>query len=396
MIFTRFFNLEGVSEVVLDQSAVINVLELALGKAELHNAILTASHFLVTLFVLNKNRTFGKASLLVNAVLHSIINASTSVKVRNLLEAGVLVPFDCGKGILERSFGLCTGEHCVNELPCHAVLVYRAPLFYENLSILFQISRFLFVRSALCLFLIAALERHQDNYKSDEDDNVNHDEDLHFLFIHNIPLKKRRFKNNLNFNLKKSRKFKVKIEHIHAHFLYSSYMNVDINKLPSQIIYNNLKEMVRAKNTAHDSIFKFHWKKMWPFSLIWPQVDFIRIVRLMDELRKNVVSQKALVKEAKSKALKFEDLFLGTIPPYLESFDTSCKCLADVAQWKQDMLEKKLHHDVKMMRDVSEYNNLLKAYEKAQDELVKAGEFVRLGWVEMLKGYMENEEKCPQ
>ena len=94
--------------------------------------------------------------------------------------------------------------------------------------------------------------------------------------------------------------------------------------------------------------------------------------------------------------MKFEDLFLGTIPPYLESFDTSCKCLADVAQWKQDMLEKKLHHDVKMMRDVSEYNNLLKAYEKAQDELVKAGEFVRLGWVEMLKGYMENEEKCPQ
>jgi hypothetical protein len=173
-------------------------------------------------------------------------------------------------------------------------------------------------------------------------------------------------------------------------------MSEDISKLPSQIIYNNLKEMMRAKNTAHESIFKFHWKKMWPFSLIWPQVDFVRIVRLMDELRKNVVSQKALVKEAKSKAMKFEDLFLGTIPPYLESFDTSCKCLADVAQWKQDMLEKKLHHDVKMVRDVSEYNNLLKAYEKAQNDLVKVGEFVRLGWVEMLKGYMDNEEKCPQ
>ena len=68
-------------------------------------------------------------------------------------------------------------------------------------------------------------------------------------------------------------------------------MSEDISKLPSQIIYNNLKEMMRAKNTAHESIFKFHWKKMWPFSLIWPQVDFVRIVRLMDELRKNVVSQ---------------------------------------------------------------------------------------------------------
>jgi hypothetical protein len=77
-------------------------------------------------------------------------------------------------------------------------------------------------------------------------------------------------------------------------------MSEDIHKLPSQIIYNNLKEMMRAKNTAHESIFKFHWKKMWPFRLIWPQVDFIRIVRLMGELRKNVSTQKNLVKEAKS------------------------------------------------------------------------------------------------
>ncbi len=190
MIFTRFFNLEGVGEVVLDQSAVINVLELALGKAELHNAILTASHFLVALFVLEEDRAFGKASLLVNAVLHGVIDTGTRVKVRNLLEAGILIAFDCGEVALESSFGLCTGEHGINELPSHAVLVHRAPLFYENLSILFQISRFLFVRSALSLFLIAALERHQDNDKSDEDDNVNHDEDLHFLFIHNIPLKK--------------------------------------------------------------------------------------------------------------------------------------------------------------------------------------------------------------
>ena len=68
-------------------------------------------------------------------------------------------------------------------------------------------------------------------------------------------------------------------------------MSEDISKLPSQIIYNNLKELIRAKNTAHESIFKFHWKKMWPFSLIWPQVDFVRIVRLMGELRNNVVSQ---------------------------------------------------------------------------------------------------------
>ena len=169
-------------------------------------------------------------------------------------------------------------------------------------------------------------------------------------------------------------------------------MSEDIHKLPSQIIYNNLKEMIRAKNTAHESIFKFHWKKMWPFSLIWPQVDFIRIVRLMGELRKNVDSQKKLVKEAKSKAKPYEKTFLDTVPAYLDSLDASCKGLADVAQWKQDMLEKKLHHDVKMVRDVSEYNQILKTYEKAQKDLVQAGAFVRAGWVEALQGYMDETE----
>ena len=166
-------------------------------------------------------------------------------------------------------------------------------------------------------------------------------------------------------------------------------MTENVLKIPSQIIFENLKEMMRAKNTAHESIFKFHWKKMWPFSLIWPQVDFIRIVRLMGELRKNVASQKALVKEAKTKAKPYEKTFLDTVPAYLDSLDASCKGLADVAQWKQDMLEKKLHHDVKMVRDVSEYNQILKTYEKAQKDLVQAGAFVRAGWVESLQGFMD-------
>ena len=36
--------------------------------------------------------------------------------------------------------------------------------------------------------------------------------------------------------------------------------NNEETKLPSQIIFDNLKEFLRAKNAAHESIFKFHWK----------------------------------------------------------------------------------------------------------------------------------------
>ena len=88
----------------------------------------------------------------------------------------------------------------------------------------------------------------------------------------------------------------------------------------------------------------------------------------------------------KSKAKPYEKTFLDTVPTYLDCFDISCKYLADVAQWKQDLLEKKVRHEVKMMRDVSEYNQILKAYEKAQNDLVQAGAFVRAGWIEVLKG----------
>lgn len=151
-------------------------------------------------------------------------------------------------------------------------------------------------------------------------------------------------------------------------------------KIPSQIIFENLRELLRAKNTAHESMFKFHWKKMWPFSLIWPQVDFERIVRLMSEIRKNAIIQKNLVLQAKNVAQDFEKEFLNAVPAYLDALDVSCQKLANAAQWKQDMLLKRIHKDVKMRRDVSEYNQILKEYEKAQGDLVRAGAIVQLGW----------------
>ena len=119
-------------------------------------------------------------------------------------------------------------------------------------------------------------------------------------------------------------------------------------KLPSQIIFENLKEFLRAKNAAHESIFKFHWKKMWPFN-----------------------------------AKDFEKNFLNAVPAYLEALDKSCQGLSDIAQWKQDMLYKKIHHDAKLVRDSRDYNTLLKAYEKEQADLVRAGAFVQAGWMEV-------------
>ena len=156
------------------------------------------------------------------------------------------------------------------------------------------------------------------------------------------------------------------------------------HKLPSQIIFENLREFLKAKNAAHESIFKFHWKKMWPFNRIWPQVDYERIVRLMSEIRKNIVSQQNLVLQAKEKAEPFEKNFLEAVPAYLEALGRSCVGLADIAQWKQDMLYKKIRHQAKVIRDTRDYNTLLKTYEKEQADLVRAGAFVQAGWMEVV------------
>lgn len=162
-------------------------------------------------------------------------------------------------------------------------------------------------------------------------------------------------------------------------------MSENCNMLPSQIIFNNLKEMLKAKNTAHESMFKFHWKKMWPFNLIWPQVDFERIVRLMSELRKNVINQKNLVGQAKAKAKPFEKTFLDAVPAYLDALDTSCKYLGEAAQWKQDLLMRKITRDVKVIRDTKDWSNILKNYEDAQGNLTRAGAIVQIGWSEVFQ-----------
>ena len=183
-------------------------------------------------------------------------------------------------------------------------------------------------------------------------------------------------------------KFLTKFTEIFPFFSILQPMSEQENNkmLPSQVIFDNLKELVRAKNTAHESMFKFHWKKMWPFRLFWPQVDFERIVRLMSEIRKNTINQKNLVLQAKSKAMPFEKTFLDAVPAYLDALDVSCQKLSAAAQWKQDMLYKRIHKDVKLRRDVAEWSQILKDYEDAQGNLVRAGAIVQMGWGEVMQG----------
>lgn len=149
---------------------------------------------------------------------------------------------------------------------------------------------------------------------------------------------------------------------------------MEAEKSLSSIIFNNLKELITAKNAAHESMFKFHWKKMWPFCLLWPQVDFIRIERFMATLTEQCEDQKKFINGNINKATKEEIEFLKAVPAYLDALTDSCKKLAIVARYRQDLLEKK------EKKDVFKFNDMLKAYEDSQKALVTAGAFVQVAW----------------
>ena len=136
-----------------------------------------------------------------------------------------------------------------------------------------------------------------------------------------------------------------------------------MQKSLSEAVFENLKELIKAKNAAHESMFKFHWKKLWPFSLIFPQVDFIRIQRFMGEIKVQALGQKQFIQNNLSKS----------VPSEMDFF-----------------LEKK------QKRDVFAFNRLLTEYQNAQADLTRAGAFVQIAWGELAaKSREQNSDKTP-
>jgi hypothetical protein len=129
----------------------------------------------------------------------------------------------------------------------------------------------------------------------------------------------------------------------------------------------NLREMVKLQRAAHDSMFKFSIKKMWPISLIAPQVDWIRIARMMDTLQETCKKQKEFLAKEKGSAPEADLPFLSSLPEYFNSLAKTAELLGRAAKFKQDVLEKKTKASVK------EWNTILKSYNEACDNMAKVG-----------------------
>lgn len=155
-------------------------------------------------------------------------------------------------------------------------------------------------------------------------------------------------------------------------------MNVKKQKQkPWEQVNNNLIEFIKLWKAAHESVLGFHWKKLPPFSFIWPQVDFLRIQSLMADLSKQCSEQirnlQVLIKKSNNSVAE-EQLFYKKTIPYLHSLQNSAKILIKIAAFKQSKLEKK---QVKA-RDL---NRLLKDYEAKVAELRNNSLVAREQWL---------------
>jgi hypothetical protein len=134
-----------------------------------------------------------------------------------------------------------------------------------------------------------------------------------------------------------------------------------------ETMLSNLREMTKLQRAAHDSMFKFSIKKMWPISLIAQQVDWIRITRMMDKLRQTCKEQNSFLASEKPNAPEGDLPFLNLLPGYLDSLGLVAEMLGKAASYKQDVLEKKIK------ASVGEWNEILKAYNKASDDMAASG-----------------------
>lgn len=129
----------------------------------------------------------------------------------------------------------------------------------------------------------------------------------------------------------------------------------------------NLREMTKLRNAAHSSMFKFSIKKMWPINLFVPQVDWIRITRMMELLQATCKEQKEFLAKEKANAPQEDLPFLNLLPEYFDSMAKVAELLRRAAAYRQDVLERKIKMKIK------EWNAILKGYNQASDDMATVG-----------------------
>lgn len=147
---------------------------------------------------------------------------------------------------------------------------------------------------------------------------------------------------------------------------------------PWLALHANIGELVKAWKAAHESTFGLHWKKMPPFSWIFPQVDFIRIQRLMDTVVQQCSSQASITLKLHAAAkttknLEAQSKYYEAMIPYMGTVAKAALGLKTIANLKQSKLQG-------VNIPVKDANPILLDYQATCQEVQSAGVMVQLAW----------------
>jgi hypothetical protein len=152
----------------------------------------------------------------------------------------------------------------------------------------------------------------------------------------------------------------------------------------AQALLSNLRELLRAQRSCHDSLFKFSLTRIWPISIFAKPIDYERIMRLMDTCGKRAQEQQDFIRRGRQSALEAnpaDGAFIDLVPGYLNRFEEACSALSACAAFRQRIAEKKIKgEELKAIADTKSWAQLVKNYENAQDALTREGVVLFAAW----------------
>lgn len=135
----------------------------------------------------------------------------------------------------------------------------------------------------------------------------------------------------------------------------------------SELIIANIREINKLYRAAHDSAFKFSWKRLWPFSRFLPQVDYLRLIRLIQSAIAELDKQKnAALKYQKQNSA--ENSFWKATLQWCHAQETTIQLLQEVCEYRQSVIEGE------KSKGLGDWNQLLKNYQESLKVLQEQGQ----------------------
>lgn len=164
-------------------------------------------------------------------------------------------------------------------------------------------------------------------------------------------------------------------------------MNEKNIEKPWELLNSNLASFVKLWKAAHESVLDFDWKKLPPFNLFLPQVDFLRVQSIMQDLSVKCDAQTNMLRKVLKKNPQLAtpvSEFYQQVIPYLQNIGACANLLQQLAAFKQNKLAKK---EVK----AKDFNALLIKYENTVALLRVSSQQAQQKWGALKRSLSDNQ-----